>query len=559
MTETDLLYYGDCLDILRRYMPDESVDLTYLDPPFQSSRNWNVIMKDESGRESDAEILAFEDTWHWGPTSETTYAYLVDSRRNEGRVPEQVSRIVGALHAALGANQMTAYLVMMTVRLLELHRVLKPTGSLFLHCDPTASHYLKTILDPIFGTSNFVNEIIWKRSDAHNDSGGQGAKHLGRLHDVILFYRKSEAATFNDLYNPLPQSTIDKWYRHVEPETGRRYNLADIAGPGGAAKGNPQYEFLGVTRYWRYSKERMQELYDEGLIVQSRPGAVPARKRYLDESKGVGLQDVWTDIEMLRGVTKGARQGYPTEKPVALLERIIELGSNEGDVVLDPFCGCGTALIASQKLKRRWIGIDITFLSIAVMRARLKDTFGLEDVRVLGQPTEVEGARELAQSSEGRYQFQWWALNLVEAKPVGGVEKKGRDRGIDGVITFLDEKQAIQTIVVSVKSGQVNSGMVRDLKGTVEREAASIGFFVTLEEATKEMNLEAATAGLYHSDLWNRDYPKLQILSIRQLLAGVKPELPPSVQPTYAQARRYQHPTGEQQGLFAGPPGEEPS
>jgi DNA modification methylase len=551
--ESNVLYYGDNLDILRRYLPDESVDLVYLDPPFNSNRDYNVIFKDQSGRSSDAQILAFEDTWNWGPSAEEAYAYLTNTSRHQGRIPDRVSALASALRSNLRENQMLAYLVEMTTRLNELHRVLKPTGSLYLHCDPTASHYLRVIMDSIFGPTNFVNEVIWKRSDAHNDYG-QGAKHLGRIHDVILFYRKTEEATFHPLYTPLPDKTVEKWYRHVEPETGRRYNLADMTGPGGAAKGNPQYEFLGVTRYWRYSKQRMQELFDQGLIVQSKPGTVPARKRYLDESKGVALQDMWSDIDMLRGMTKGERLGYPTQKPLALLERIIAVSSNPGDVVLDPFCGCGTALIAAQSLERRWIGVDITYLAVAVMRSRLHDSFGLDDIPVVGQPTELEGARQLAQSPDGRYQFQWWALGLIDARPVGGVEKKGADRGIDGRITFTNELGELESVLVSVKSGHVNASMVRDLKGTLDREKASIGVLLTLEEPTKEMRLEASTAGLYHSALWNRDYPKIQVLTIREVLEDhQRPDLPAFRMPTYEGAKRLDR-LAEQGSLFGKTP-----
>jgi DNA methylase/NACHT-associated inactive restriction endonuclease len=267
---------------------------------------------------------------------------------------------------------------------------------------------------------------------------------------------------------------------------------------------------------------------------------------------GVPLQDIWTDLSPI-GAQAAERLGYPTQKPLALLERIISTSSNAGDVVLDPFCGCGTALVAAQKLGRRWVGIDITYLAIAVMKARLKDSFGLEDVKVLGQPTEVEGARALAQSPEGRYQFQWWALNLVDAQPVGGNEKKGSDRGIDGVITFTDRHGVLQTVLVSVKSGHVNSAMVRDLKGTIEREKAVIGLFITLEEPTREMRLEADTAGVFHSEVWNRDYPKLQIITIRELLEeGRKPALPPFVMPTYQQAVKLDPADGDQQDLFTG-------
>ncbi len=296
----------------------------------------------------------------------------------------------------------------------------------------------------------------------------------------------------------------------------------------------------------------MEELHRQGRIVQSKPGTVPRQKRYLDEMPGMPVSTWWDDIPPVQA--QGAeRLGYPTQKPLALLERVIAASSRPGDVVLDPFCGCGTALIAAETLGRRWIGIDVTYLSIAVMRARLRDAFGLEDVPVIGQPTEVEGARQLAQSPGGRYQFQWWALGLIDAKPLGGVEKKGADRGIDGVITFTDRNGEIRTVLVSVKSGGVNSGMVRDLKGTLEREQASIGLFVTMEEPTEPMREEAATAGLFHSELWNRDYQRIQLLSIRELLAGTKPALPPFVLPTYQQAERV--PTkmaAEQREMFGG-------
>ena len=549
--QTNVLYYGDNLEILRRYIPDASVDLIYLDPPFNSNRDYNVIFRDESGNRSDAQLLAFEDTWHWGPSAESTYRYLTNTAHHEGRVPDKVSTIIAALRSGIGSNQMMAYLVEMAVRLVELHRVLKPTGSLYLHCDPTASHYLKLILDSIFDVRHFVNEIIWKRSDAHNDFG-QGAKHLGRLHDVILFYRKADAATFNPVYTPLPQSTVDTWYRHVEPETGRRYNLADITGPGGASKGNPHYEFMGVTRYWRYKRETMERLVAEGRIVQRKPGTVPQQKRYLDESKGVGLQDIWTDIEMLRGYRQGERLGWATQKPVALLERILEISSNPGDTVLDPFCGCGTAVAAAEKSGRRWIGIDITYLSVAVMKARMKDSFGIE-VPVIGQPTEVEGARQLAEGDDGRYQFQWWSLNLIDARPLGGTERKGADRGIDGRVTFtIGPKGEMGQALVSVKSGKVNSSMVRDLKGTIEREKAEIGVFITLEEPSSEMKLEATTAGVYTSPIDGRDYPRIQILTIRELLEeGRKPMLPLLILSPYQQAERIADKrAAEQQEMF---------
>ena len=348
------LFYGDNLPILREYIPDESIDLIYLDPPFNSNRTYNVLFKRESGEESEAQIAAFDDTWHWAGAAGTYHALGL------GRIgTPQVATVISSLHEILGENQMMAYLVMMAARLVELHRVLKPTGSLYLHCDPTASHYLKIVLDTIFGPQNFRNEIVWKRTSAHSDTKQGNVLHMGRIHDVIFYYTKSDSSIRNELYKPYDDSYVAQFYRHVDTD-GRRYRLGDITGPGGASKGNPQYEFLGVTRYWRYSRERMQQLYDEGRIVQTKPGTVPQYKRYLDEMPGVPLQDLWDDIPPVSSQAV-ERLGYPTQKPLALLERIISASSNPGDVVLDPFCGCGTTIAAAQNLAAA--GLALTLLT----------------------------------------------------------------------------------------------------------------------------------------------------------------------------------------------------
>jgi site-specific DNA-methyltransferase (adenine-specific) len=540
------LYYGDNLDILRNraYFPDECVDLIYLDPPFNSSRSYNVLFKDESGRDSDAQITAFEDTWHWGRTAAETYDYLVTE------APYRVRRVIEAMEIMVGKNQMMAYLVMMAVRLVELHRVLKPTGSLYLHCDPTASHYLKIILDAIFSPENFKNEIIWKRTSAHSDSK-QGALHIGRIHDVILFYTKSDRATRNEVFQPYDEEYTASSYRYIDAD-GRRYGLYDITGPGGAAKGNPQYEFLGITRYWRFSKEKMQSLYDQGRIVQSKAGSVPRYKRYLDEMPGVPLQDIWDDIKAV-GAHAKEKLGYPTQKPVSLLERIISASSNPGDIVLDPFAGCGTAIAAAHKLGRQWLGIDITHLSIALLKYRLQDAFGLKqnvDYTVIGEPEDVGAARALA--SDDRYQFQWWALSLVRAQPlggqVGGAGKKGSDKGIDGVISFLDYDQKAgankpQRAIVQVKSGKVSSSHIRDLVGVLDREKAAVGVYITLEEPTRDMLSEAMSAGLYTSNV-GKKVPRVQILTIGQLLKGAAVELP-TADRTFKQAEKMKPETGD--------------
>ncbi|MGQ9909132.1 MAG: DNA methyltransferase [Candidatus Flexifilum sp.] len=522
MSERNRLYYGDNLKVLREHIPDESVDLIYLDPPFNSARSYNVLFRDESGRAADAQITAFEDTWHWGHEAEATFNELV----TDG--PERVSTLMGALIRIVGRNQMMAYLVMMTARLVELHRVLKPTGSLYLHCDPTASHYLKLVLDTIFGGENFRNEIIWQRINAK----GNASKRFANNHDVIFFYTRSEQYTWNPQYTAHDETYVKSFYKYVEPETGRRYTLADLTNPN-KNRPNLTYEFLGVTRVWRWTKERMQKAYEDGLVVQTSPGAIPRLKRYLDEQEGTPLGNVWTDIVPLQAQSRETL-GYPTQKPVALLERIIAASSNPGDVVLDPFCGCGTAIDAAHSLGRRWIGIDITHLSIALQKYRLKDRHGLEwkrDYDVIGEPEDEASARQLAK--EDRYQFQWWALSLLKAKPLGGSGgrqgKKGADRGIDGVIDFIDNpKEHPRRILIQVKSGSVNSAMIRDLAGTLEREKAQMAVFVTLDPPSKPMITEAVSAGYYRgAGLFSeKQFPRIQIVTIGDLLRGKMPDLP---------------------------------
>jgi len=541
------LFYGDNLDILRTYIADDSVDLIYLDPPFNSSRNYNVLYKDESGEESQSQILAFEDTWHWSKdTTEPEFLAL----QKQG---DNLSELLTTLVRVMGRNQMTAYLVMMSNRLQELQRVLKPTGSLYLHCDPTASHYLKMILDMIFGAGNFVNEIVWKRYGAHNDVG-QGSKHFGRVQDTILFYSKTSDRIWNQLFIPLSKEYADKTYRLIDSETGMRFTTTPLTAPGGASKGNPYYEWKGHSRYWRYSKETMQKLHDDGLLYYSKTGYV-RQKMYLEKSKGVPVQSMWTDISSLSGAHK-ERLGYETQKPIALLERIIQASSNPGDIVLDPFCGCGTAVHAAQKLNRIWAGIDITPLATTLIKSRLYDAFGIKakkDYDLFGEPTTLDDAQHLA--NQDRYMFQWWALGLLPARPHGGhgdskEGKKGSDKGIDGVMTFQDSAGGVhKRIIVQVKSGKVSSRDIRDLNGTVDREKnAVIGVFVTLEKPSRNMEIEALEIGRYVSEGFNRDYPKIQILTIEQLLAGEK-VLFPGTDTTLKQAQREMQSSGEQQLL----------
>lgn len=508
------LYFGDNLDMLRSHVADESVDLIYLDPPFNSKAQYNVLFKTPAGAAADAQLEAFQDSWHWGETAEAAFADVIHGGGS-------AAKILAALRASLGENDMMAYLAMMTVRLSELHRVLSPQGSLFLHCDPTASHYLKIILDAVFGPTRYTNEIVWKRSDAHNDAK-QGSKHFGRIHDVLLYYRKSEAAPFNVAYRPLPASTVEKWYRHVEAETGRRYNKGDVTGPGGAAKGNPFYEWNGVSRYWRYSRENMQRLQDEGRLVYSGSG-MTYQKRYLDESKGVPLQDFWDDVPMLRGLnSSGERLGYPTQKPLALLERVILAASHEGQTVLDPFCGCGTTVHAAEKLGRDWIGVDVTHHAVTVIEDRMAAAFPNLKLSVEGRPRDLASARDLARRN--KYQFQWWA-NWLFGVDQYRERKKGADRGIDGEIFFLNGPRGVGRIIISVKGGEhVGVEAVRDLRAVVEREKAELGVLVTLAAHTRPMTTEASSAGFVSTA--HGEFPRLQLVAVEDLFEGRRPRLP---------------------------------
>ena len=354
------LWTGDNLDTIRG-MNSDSVDLIYLDPPFNSNQNFSAPIG------SEAAGAAFKDTWTLSDIDEAWHGEIADKDPTLYAIIDAA----GLSHS----KSMKSYLIMMSVRLLEMQRILKPTGSLYLHCDSTAGHYLKTLMDSIFGARNFRNEIIWKRQGAHNDTK-QGRRQYGRIHDMLLFYTKGNIWGWNPTYMPYDDAYIARRYRSIEPETGRRYYLDNLTGPGGAAKGNPQYEVMGVTRYWRYSQERMQQLIEAGRVMQTAPGRVPMYKRYLDEMPGVLLQDIWIDLSPINSQAK-ERQGYPTQKPLKLLERIIQSSSNKGDIILDPFCGCATACIAAEKLGRQWVGIDLSPLAAKLVKARLKNEMGL--------------------------------------------------------------------------------------------------------------------------------------------------------------------------------------
>jgi DNA modification methylase len=506
----NVLCYGDNLDILRRHIPDEFVDLIYLDPPFNSRADYNVLFKEPTGKASEAQITAFEDTWHWTEEAERAFHEIVTT------APPNVIEMMEAFRHFVGLNDVMAYLTMMSIRLLELRRVLKPSGSIYLHCDPTASHYLKVLMDTIFGKQNFRNEIIWKRTSAHSDS-----TRWGRVHDVLLFYTKSDKYVWNPIYLPHAEEYKAR-FRNTD-EDGRRWSDYDLTAKG-LSGGGYTYEYKGVKSLWRVPRSTMERLDADGRLHFTRKGGIRL-KRYLDEMEGLAIQDVVTDISPINSQA-AERLGYPTQKPEALLERIIRVSSDEGATVLDPFCGCGTTITAAHRAGRRWIGIDLTHLAINLIKLRLKQMFGLDprrDYTVIGEPEDLTGAQELA--SHNRYQFQWWALSLIDASPVGD-KKKGKDRGIDGLIYFTEDKHKVGKGIVSVKSGKVSVKDIRDLGHVMDREKAQIGIFITLQPPTKDMVTEAVAKGFYRSDVLGRDFPRIQIMTIENLLQGARPEIP---------------------------------
>lgn len=493
------LYYGDNLDILRQHIADESIDLIYLDPPFNSNATYNVLFGEQDGSQSAAQIKAFEDTWKWDEAAGATFEATVEAGG-------KVAQALLAFRQLLGDSNMLAYLTMMAPRLVELRRVLKPTGSIYLHCDPTASHYLKVLMDAVFGAAGYRNEICWRRTPFSGSSKAR-ARQFPRSHDVLLLYTRSEDYVFQCSLLPYGE---DYYKRFRNPDNDPR---------------GPYQSVLLKT----YSQETLDRMRADGRIIEPKRQGVGIRyKQFLTDLKGRQVDDVWTDINMINPVAK-ERLGYPTQKPTSLLERIIQASSNEGDVVMDPFCGCGTTVTAAQKLNRTWIGIDITHLAITLIKHRLQDEYGPEIAKTyqtIGEPVDLAGAQSLA--AEDPYQFQWWALGLVGARPVE--QKKGADRGIDGRIYFHDEMEGGKTrrtkqVILSVKAGHVNRAHMHELRGVVEREQADIGVLITMQEPTQPMRAEAASAGIYSSP-WGK-HPRLQILTIADLLAGKRIDMPP--------------------------------
>ncbi len=518
------LYFGDNLQVLRESIKDESIDLIYLDPPFNSKRDYNLLFKSPKGQKSEAQIEAFKDSWHWGDQAARELDELTKQKNTD------VALVMNALVSFLGRNDMMAYLTMMANRLLEMHRVLKPTGSLYLHCDPTASHYLKIVLDSVFGKERFQNEVIWKRTGAHGS-----AKRWGPVHDTIFYYAKSDDVAWASPVTPHEQGYVDKHFKSKD-EKGRLFQPITLTGSGtrNGESGQPWKDVdpTRVGRHWAIPGEVMDRYQLQGETVQDRLSALdlagliywpkdgegtPRLKWYADELIGMAIPDVWTDIPPISAQSQ-ERLGYPTQKPLSLLERIIQASSQEGDVVLDPFCGCGTAVHAAQKLKRKWIGIDITHLAISLIEKRLKDAFGKScQFEVQGTPKDLDSARNLAERD--KYQFQWWAVSLVEAQPFQG-RKKGADTGIDGLKYFYDlTDEEARKIVVSVKGGKLKADDIRALNHVREREQADIALLISLNEPTPKMQADAASAGFYTASN-GKKYACVQLLTIEGLLSG---------------------------------------
>lgn len=529
----NMLYYGDNLDILRRYIKDDTIDLVYLDPPFKSQQDYNVLFAERNGSAAAAQIKVFEDTWQWDQIAAATFEEVVTAG---GRVAE----VMQAFRTFLGPTDMLAYLSMMAPRLTELRRVLKSSGSIYMHCDPTASHYLKMLMDAVFGPLNFRNEIVWKRTHAHS-----GATRYGPVHDVIFFYTKSDNYLWNQQSTPYSEEYVEQFFRFKDPD-GRKYRATILTGSG-TRNGSSGKPWRGIDptksgRHWAipgYVRPLLGEMTTSDvqaaldkldgigrILWPNKPGGVPSFKQYIDDMEGVYLQDIWTDLPPISAQAK-ERLGYPTQKPEALMERIIKASSREGEIVLDPFCGCGTTVSVAERLRRRWIGIDITHLAITLMRHRLKDAFGEgATYKVIGEPVSLPDAEMLAEQDP--YQFQWWALGLVGARPVD--QKKGADKGIDGRIYFFVEPGKAEQVIFSVKAGNVTASHVRDLHGVVDRERAAIGVLISFNDPTQPMRSEAADAGFYTSkELGNPRYPRIQLLTIEELLNGKKIECPHSV------------------------------
>jgi DNA modification methylase len=529
---TNKLFYGDNLDVLRRKIESESVDLCYIDPPFNSKRNYFQIYNNQ-GSEDRAQAQAFVDTWNWGDEAVEGLEYILDIERlhpraGETQWTEQTVELIRGLEKVLGRGSLLAYLVHMTLRIVEIHRVLKPTGTFYLHCDPTASHYLKLVLDAVFcgQGGDFVGEIIWRRT-----AGKVGSKRWPRHHDVILNYAKdAERAYFNPLRVAPDEGWVEREYRH-EDERGR-YSLDNLTGagrtngPSGQPWRNVDPGKIGAGRHWRYVPETLDKLDEEGRIYWPKRGQYPKLKQYLHESNGTAMGDLWTDIKLI-GRTAAERLGYETQKPEALLERIINAACPPDGTVLDAFCGCGTTVAVAQRLGRQWIGIDITYQSIALILKRFQDTYEKNgtwpeveaNILLDGVPRDLESAIALANRKDDktRKEFEKWAVLTFSKNQARINEKKGADAGIDGIAFFLKDKDENGKAIFQVKSRPGTRADLATLNSDRIREKAEFGFLICTALPTKPMRDEIAAAGKYKHPLLNREDDRLQVITVAEL------------------------------------------
>ncbi|WP_069790463.1 DNA methyltransferase [Cyanobacterium sp. IPPAS B-1200] len=512
------LFYGDNLEVLRRHIKDESVDLCYIDPPFNSKRNYNQIYNN-IGKEDRAQAQAFIDTWTWDDLANIGLAEIKENYY--GKFTAQVIALISGLEVVLGKGSLFAYLVNMTLRITEIHRVLKPTGSFYLHCDPSASHYLKLVLDAIFCSQggDFLNEIIWKRTTSHSDA----KKKFGKNSDTILFYAKNaNNYTWNPQYGNLSDKRVKNY--NYQDDDGRLWASGDLTAKG-LSGGGYDYEYKGIIGFWRCPLETMKQLDAENRLYFTSRGGIRI-KRYLDENKGQLIQQIFDDIPPISSQAK-ERLGYPTQKPEALLQRIIKASSNEGDIILDAFCGCGTTIAVAERLNRPWIGIDITYQSVSLMLKRLEDSFGkgvLDKITLNGIPKDMESATALALKKDDRTrkEFEKWAVLTYTNNRATINDKKGADKGIDGIAFFDGGEDKPEKIIIQVKSGNVKSGDIRDLQGTMSLNEASLGIFITLKKPTKAMITTAKEAGIYQSKFMNKPVDKISIVTIKEIIEEQK-------------------------------------
>lgn len=487
MLVSNTLYYGDNLDVLRRKIKDETVDLCYIDPPFNSKRNYNQIYNNIGG-EDRALAQAFVDTWVWDELAIAGYNEIISNEY--GRFQPQMVELIKGLYAVLRPGSLLAYITSMSLRITEIRRVLKEHGSFFLHCDPTASHYLKIVLDAVFCSQggDFINEIIW----CYN-VGGKSKKHFARKHDVIFWYGKSKTPYFDGTASGLKRETGEKSFggKMGVDDDGRRYQDKLVRASG---------------KYYRY---------------------------YLDDQKIP--EDWWVDINSIQSQSS-ERLGYPTQKPEALLSRILKTCSRDGDIILDAYCGCGTTVDAAQGLGRRWIGIDITYQSIAVILKRIEDRYGKDvalNVMLDGIPKDMNSAVALAHKKDDRLrkEFEKWSILTYTNNRAVINEKKGADAGVDGIAYFKTGKIDNAKIVFQVKSGGVKRSDIATLRGDMAREGASLAYLITLEEPSAPMKSEAKAAGQYRHEDMGRNYDQISIVTVREIVdRGKRLEIPMSLE-----------------------------